>query len=66
MDECYGELSEKEREPLRLMVRGHDAIESSARDWLVQVDAFDWDDSFAASGRPFRDPNTLDCWREAS
>ena len=43
-----------------------DAFESTARDWLTLVDAFDWDGSFAAAGRPFRDPNTVDIWRDAS
>ena len=43
-----------------------DQFETVARDWLAIVDTFDWDASFAAAGRSFRDPNTVDMWREAS
>ena len=43
-----------------------DKLESDARNWLELVDAGDWDASFAAAGRPFRDPNTIDIWRAAS
>ena len=43
-----------------------DAFESTARNWLAIVDSFDWEASFAAAGRSFRDPNTVDIWREAS
>ena len=43
-----------------------DAFESTASAWLALVDAFDWDGSFAAAGRSFRDPNTVAMWRDAS
>ena len=43
-----------------------DAFKSTASAWLVLVDAFDWDGSFAAAGRSFRDPNTVAMWRDAS
>ena len=42
------------------------AFEATAREWLKLVDAYDWEASFAAAGRPFRDPNTASSWREAS
>ena len=43
-----------------------DTFEATAREWLEIVDTFDWDASFAAAGRPFRDPNTAETWRDAS
>ena len=43
-----------------------DTLEQDARDWLALVDAYEWERSFAAAGRPFRDPNTIDMWRDAS
>ncbi len=41
-------------------------FEVIARDWLELADRFDWDRSFAAAGRSFRDPNTVTTWRDAS
>ncbi|WP_284124043.1 helix-turn-helix domain-containing protein [Parerythrobacter aestuarii] len=41
-------------------------FETVARTWLALVDAGDWDASFAAAGRSFRDPNTITMWRDAS
>ena len=43
-----------------------DKLESDARNWLELVDSGDWYGSFAAAGRPFRDPNTIGTWRGAS
>ena len=43
-----------------------DSLEGIASEWLVLVDAFQWDESFAAAGRSFRDPNTIAMWRDAS
>ena len=43
-----------------------ETFEASAREWLELVDAFDWEASFAAAGRTFRDPNNVTMWREAS
>lgn len=43
-----------------------DTFEATAREWLEIVDTFDWDASFSAAGRPFRDPNTAETWRDAS
>lgn len=41
-------------------------FEAVARSWLALVDLADWDASFAAAGRSFRDPNTIAMWRDAS
>lgn len=43
-----------------------DTFEATARAWLEIVDTFDWNASFAVAGRPFRDPNTAETWRDAS
>lgn len=42
------------------------AVEKAARDWLALVDARDWQASFEAAGKSFRDPNTVAGWAEAS
>lgn len=41
-------------------------VESAARDWLELVDRSDWQASFDAAGKQFRDPNTVETWTEAS
>ena len=43
-----------------------ETFEAAALEWLALVDKGDWEASFAEAGRPFRDPNTTDMWREAS
>jgi DNA-binding CsgD family transcriptional regulator len=41
-------------------------ITQSARRWLQMVDAARWQDSWQATGRTFRDLNTVDRWEAAS
>lgn len=43
-----------------------EAHEKAAREWLALVDAEDWRASYEAAGKAFREPNTVDTWREAS
>ena len=42
------------------------AAADAARDWLEQIDAGDWQSSFAAAGAAFRDVNTVAGWANAS
>lgn len=41
-------------------------FEISAREWLALVDASDWEGSYAAAGKTFREPNTVETWERAS
>lgn len=43
-----------------------DDLEVTARDWLKLVDASDWQASYDAAGRQFREPNTVAGWQAAS
>ena len=38
----------------------------AARQWLALVDAQKWQESFAATAKPFQSLNTLDMWQSAS
>lgn len=40
--------------------------ESAARQWLALVDAQNWEASYAAAGKIFREPNTVATWKAAS
>jgi DNA-binding CsgD family transcriptional regulator len=40
--------------------------EAVARQWLALVDASDWQASYDAAGKTFRDPNTVATWKAAS
>ena len=42
------------------------AMEAAALEWLALVDKQDWQASYAAAGRIFREPNTVESWRSAS
>ena len=43
-----------------------EAVSNVARDWLELVDAKDWQASFDAAGKTFRDVNTVAGWQDAS
>ena len=45
---------------------GEQKREDAALDWLALVDAGDWQASYDAAGKQFRDPNTVAGWRAAS
>ena len=42
------------------------ATEAAAREFLADVDAYDWEASYAATGSQFRSRNTLKIWSDAS
>ena len=41
-------------------------VTKAAQDWLALVDEAKWNESWAASGQPFKSLNTADAWRAAS